>query len=135
MSKDYILLDIKFYIENNDDDKYLHNEKRITKKSILKKIKDWFKTDLDHKEIKNLGLPQNIELLSWNLELLKFPNKFKLSYKTSKKLSLIDKEHFEYWIIDLDDEYNYPIEYYRKSYYKSIKLFKNTNKNNNKINK
>jgi hypothetical protein len=111
-------LDFRFLYESDTDStyKYLHDAKRITDKSYLKRVKDWFKRDLDDPELKSLGLPPNNKLLSWKIVMVESPKKFKLTYTTLLPLNADDRKHFHYWLTSLDDGCNNIVEFYKIPY-------------------
>ena len=123
-----IIIDIRFFAELDDKTIYLHNVKRLTPKTYLKKVKKWFERDLNNPELKNLGLPDNNTLVSWNIEILESPTLFKFTYSTSKPLSSEDKKYYSYWVTGLDDGGNYPIEYYKISYTAAMRVVKSKSK-------
>lgn len=123
-----ILLDISFYIETDDEEYiYLHNAQKLTQKTYLARIKKWFGNDLNDPKIKDLGLPDNIKLVSWKIELVDFPKLFKFTYTTSEPLNASDRESYGYWITGLDNGGNRPIEYYKKSYTIGIGIHRSRN--------
>ena len=113
-----VLLDFRFLYESDTDDtfKYLHEDKRITDKTYLKRVNDWFKHDLNDPEIKSLGLPQDNKLLNWKITMVQSPKKFKLTYTTSEPLSVEDRRHFHDWLVTLDDGCNNTVEFYKTVY-------------------
>lgn len=118
-----VLLDFRFVHENDEDDtyKYLHESKRITDRSYLKFVKNWFKRDLDNPALKSLGLPSDNKLLSWKIVMVESPKKFKLTYTTSLPLSAGDRKDFHYWLTSLDDGCNNTVEYYKIPYCAAVR--------------
>jgi len=117
-------LEIYFFAEKNNKDIYLHESKRITANSYLKRVNYMFKRDLDDSGIKSLGLPDKNTLQSWKLDMVEFPKKFILTYTTSMPLNSEDKHTFHEWLADLGSGCNNPVEYYKIDYCPVIRLRK-----------